>query len=90
MDRLRAMVDTYVDPALFVNSCEHSILQDTYRIERAKSENNRLDIVLNASNIARRANRIIQIAAQEMDNSEEAEYVMRISHASNCLKQSKF
>ena len=83
------MVDTYVDPALFVNSCEHSILQDTYRIERAKSENNSLDIVLSASNVARRANRIIQIAAQEMDNSEDAEYVMRINHASNCLKQSK-
>ena len=46
-------------------------------------------IVTNASNIARRANRVLQVAQQEAENSEDAAFVDNVNLASEQLKASK-
>ena len=88
MERMRCLVDSNVDAALFIQACEHSIIKDTRKAEMAVREQNSFEIVTNASNIARRANRIIQVASQEIENSEDATYIKQISNASESLKSS--
>jgi vinculin len=90
VDRLRCIVDANIDKNGFIRACEYSILKDTHKVEIAYAEQNNYNIVMNASNIARRANRILQIATQEADNSEDSVYVEQINLASNALKSSPY
>lgn len=90
MERMRCLVDANVDPSIFIRACEYSIIKDTHKCEMAVREKNSFEIVTNASNIARRANRIIQVAAQEVENSEDKEYVKQITNASEALKLSNY
>lgn len=88
MERMRYLVDANVDAAIFIKACEASIIKDTHKAEIAVRDQNNFEIVTNASNIARRTNRIIQIAGQEIDNSEDADYVMKIKSATDHVKSS--
>jgi hypothetical protein len=88
MERMRCLVDANVDPSIFIRACEYSIIKDTQKCEMAFREKNSFEIVTNASNIARRANRIFQVATQEIENSEDTEYVQHITSASDALKLS--
>ena len=46
-------------------------------------------IVLNGAQIARRSNRILQVADMELQNSEDASFVGRVNSATECLKSSE-
>ncbi len=73
---------------MFFTSSEEGILRDTEKIEDGIRCNDSPKIVANASNIARRANRVLQVAHNEVDNSEDAAFVDRVNNASENLKAS--
>ncbi|XP_071116141.1 vinculin-like isoform X3 [Haliotis cracherodii] len=86
MERLRALVDEAVDTTALIKAEEEGILRDTERIEDGIRSNDSPLIVANASNIARRANRVLQVAHNEVDNSEDPAFVDRVNSASENLK----
>lgn len=87
MERLQRLVDDSLDGELFIRACESSIVKETYETQTSVLENNNSGIITNALNIARRSNRIIQVATQEAENSEDSGYVDRIILANETLKQ---
>lgn len=87
MEHLQRLVDESLDSELFIKACENSIIRETFQTQGAVQEHNSMAIVTNALNIVRRSNRIVQIASQESDNSEEMEYVNRIQTTNEILKQ---
>ena len=90
MITLQRLVDESVDSVSFIEACEQSIIRETFLTQTAIQENNKQAIVLNALNIARRTNRIIQVAAQEAENSEENSFVTNIITANEELKKCLF
>ena len=86
MERLQKLVDDSIDTEAFIRACESSIIRDTYKTQTAVQEKNSMAIIMNALNIGRRANRIMQVAGQEAENSEEFSFVERIIDANNSLK----
>jgi hypothetical protein len=86
MDRLQQLVDDSLDSEVFIKAYEKLILKETYRMQMHVQDKNNACIIANALNIAKRSNRIIQIANQESDNSEDTEYVSRIMSANDLLK----
>lgn len=86
MERLLKLVDESVDCELFIKACESSIIKETYQTQTAVQENNNSAIVIHALNIARRSNRIIQVATQEAENSEDSMYVNKILSSNELLK----
>jgi hypothetical protein len=88
MDRLQQLVDDSLDSEVFITTYERLILKETYRMQMHVQDKNNACIIANALNIAKRSNRIIQIANQESDNSEDTEYVNRIMNANDSLKLS--
>ena len=65
-------------------------MRDTERIEDGIRTVDSPLIVANASNIARRANRVLQVAEMEAQNSEDPLFVDRVNEASENLKSSKY
>lgn len=86
MERLRGLVDEAVDTAALIRAEEEGILRDTERIEDGIRTLDSPLIVANASNIARRANRVLQVAEMEAQNSEDPLFVDRVNEASENLK----
>ena len=65
---------------------EAAILEDTVGIEGAIMAADQQSIVDNAASIARRSNRILQVAQQEVDNSEDPVFQQDVTDATNNLK----
>ncbi|XP_076450557.1 vinculin-like isoform X8 [Babylonia areolata] len=86
MERLRGLVDEAVDTTALIRAEEEGILHDTNRIEDGIRTVDSPLIVANASNIARRANRVLQVAEMEAQNSEDPLFVDRVNEASQNLK----
>ena len=86
MERIVKLVDESLDCELFIKACETSIIKETFQTQTAVQENNSSAIVVHALNIARRSNRIIQVATQEVENSEDNLYVNKILNANEFLK----
>ena len=68
---------------------EEGILKDTDKTEGSIRHQDPPGVVNNTSNIARRANRCLQKAQQEADNSEDLPFVDRINIALRNLRPSK-
>ncbi|XP_041366236.1 vinculin-like isoform X9 [Gigantopelta aegis] len=86
IERLRNLVDEAVDSSALIRAEEEGIIRDTEKIENGIRMNDSPQIVTNASNIARRANRVLQVAHNEADNSEDPQFVDRVNSASENLK----
>ncbi|KAL3841953.1 hypothetical protein ACJMK2_020030 [Sinanodonta woodiana] len=86
MERLRALVDEAVETPSLIKAQEEAILRDTERVEEGIRTVDPPKIVTNASSIARRANRVLQVAQQEAENSEDHVFVERVNEASENLK----
>lgn len=69
---------------------EEGILRDTERVEDGIRTVDSPKIVTNASNIARRANRVLQVAQQEAENSEDPAFVDNVNRASEQLRSSEW
>lgn len=68
---------------------EEAILRDTDRTEQAIKANDAAGVVNCTSSIARRANRVLQVAQQEADNSEDPAFVDRVTDSVRDLRASK-
>jgi len=86
MQGLRSMVDAVIDTAAFVRAQEEGILRDTEHTELSIQTMNQAGIIDHTSSIARRANRCLQVAQQEADNSEDPAYVERVNDARQILR----
>ena len=64
-------------------------MKDTDKTEGSIRHQDPPGVVNNTSNIARRANRCLQKAQQEADNSEDLPFVDRINNALRNLRPSK-
>ena len=69
---------------------EEGILRDTDRTEHSIKAADAAGVVNNTSSIARRANRVLQVAQQEADNSEDPKFVDRVNDAIRQLRHSEF
>ena len=88
MASLQRLVDESLDNSVaFIEAFEISIYKEIYQAQTAIQENNKQAIVLNALNIAKRTNRIIQVATQEAENSEETSFVTNVLQSNEELKQ---
>lgn len=56
----------------------------------AIKHNDAVGVVNHTSSIARRANRVLQVAQQEAENSEDPQFVDRVNEASRQLRNSVF
>lgn len=86
MERLRGLVDEAVDSSALIKAEEEGILRDTERVEDAIQMKDPPRIGAHASNIARRANRVLQVAQQEAENSEDPKYVDHVNQAASNLR----
>ena len=59
---------------------------DSAQIEQAIIDSHAPAIIENAASIARRSNRVLQVAQQEVDNSEDPLLQLEVTNASNNLK----
>lgn len=87
MEHLQKLIDENLDSELFIQACEHSIISETYQIQAAVRDQDSFPIITRALNIVRLSNRIIQVANQEAENSEEMDFVNRILNSNDFLKQ---
>jgi len=69
-------------------AAEEGILRDTDRTEQAIANMDSAGVVGSTSSIARRAHRILQVAQSEADNSEDPQFVDRVSNAVDRLRSS--
>uniref|UniRef100_A0A8W8MUS2 Vinculin n=1 Tax=Magallana gigas TaxID=29159 RepID=A0A8W8MUS2_MAGGI len=86
MERLRGLVDEAVDSSALIKAEEEGIMRDTERVEDAIQMKDPPRIGAHASNIARRANRVLQVAQQEAENSEDPKYVDHVNQAASNLR----
>ena len=78
-----------INTLCFITVTEEAILRDTERTEQAIKANDSAGIVNATSSIARRANRVLQVAQQEADNSEDPAFVDRVNGAVRDLRASE-
>ncbi|CAF0725168.1 unnamed protein product [Rotaria sordida] len=86
MEYLRCQVDEAIPSDEFVKACEEAIIHDTQQTEKAIADLNSSIIVDSTSNIIRRANRILLVACQEIENSEDSKFTTQLRQASNTFK----
>lgn len=68
---------------------EEAIIHDTQQTEKAIADLSPSIIVDSTSNIIRRANRVLLVTQQEIENSEDKSFTQRLKKAADVLKQSK-
>ena len=73
---------------VFVLIAEEGILRDTDRTEQSIKIGDAAGVVSHTSSIARRANRVLQVAQQEADNSEDPRFVDRVNESVRQLRNS--
>ncbi|XP_078687982.1 vinculin-like isoform X7 [Branchiostoma floridae x Branchiostoma belcheri] len=88
MDKLTSLVDDAVDTVAFIKACEEAIARDSEMVKVAIKNVQVQSVVNGASNIARRANRVLMVAKREADNSEDPKFVDRVNDASDTLARS--
>lgn len=88
LEKLRSMVDEAVDSVNFVSASEDAILKYTTLCENAIANRQPQNLVENASNIARLSNRVLGVAKQEAENSEDPSFISNLNRASENLQKS--
>lgn len=85
--KLRNLIDEAIDSAAFVRASEDAIRRHTQLCEMAISTRQVQSMVDNAGSIARLANRVIMVARQETNNSEDANFIARVDGATRRLQE---
>lgn len=86
IQRARSLCDEATDSADFVKASEEQMKKHSVLCEDAIAKNNPQKMVDNTSAIARLANRVILVAKQESDNSEDPAFIQRVNHAADVLQ----
>lgn len=87
--RLRGLVDVAIDTGDFIKSTEDAIRHHTAECESAIAGNQPQKMVDNTSSIARLANRVLMVAKNEVDNSEDPHYRSKVNNAADRLQGGK-
>lgn len=85
MLRMRTLCDQATDPSSFIKTSEEQMQKYTFLCEEAIRSKQPQKMVDNTSNIARLVNRVILVAQQEKDNSEDPQYIAKLAAATNKL-----
>lgn len=83
---MRNLADEATDTASFVKVTEDTILRHTEMCEDAMARQQPQQMVDNTSSIARLANRVLMVAKQESDNSEDPIFIGRVNQAADTLQ----
>lgn len=86
--RMRTLCDQATDPSDFIKTSEEQMQKYTFLCEEAIRNKQPQKMVDNTSNIARLVNRVLLVAKQEADNSEDPEFIAKLNAATNKLEQS--
>ena len=79
--RVRALCDVATDSGAFVERSVEAMAQATKGCELAIQTSNPNKMVEHASKLGRLANRVIHVARQETENSEDPAYIARLNVA---------
>ncbi|VDN97140.1 unnamed protein product [Rodentolepis nana] len=85
-ERTRNLVDEAIDAKAFIKAQERGILRDTDQIEDSVDQHCPTSVVNGTTSIALRANRVLQVAMRETENSEDPVYVDRVNEAVQRLR----
>lgn len=86
--RMRTLCDQATDPAEFIKASEEQMQKHSFLCEEAIRNKQPQKMVDNTSSIARLANRVLLVAKQEADNSEDPEFIANLLNASDKLQNS--
>ncbi|XP_043265578.1 vinculin isoform X4 [Colletes gigas] len=88
MQRARALCDEATDSGDFIRTSEEQMQKHSFLCEEAIAKSHPQKMVDNTAAIARLANRVILVAKQESDNSEDPAFIQRVNHATDILQNS--
>ncbi|KAK0167826.1 hypothetical protein PV327_001685 [Microctonus hyperodae] len=88
MQRTRALCDEATDSADFVKMSKEQMQKHAFLCEEAIAKQHPQKMVDNTAAIARLADRVILVAKQESDNSEDLPFIQRLNQAADILKHS--
>ncbi|XP_039303783.1 vinculin isoform X10 [Solenopsis invicta] len=88
MQRARALCDEATNSGDFIRTSEEQIQKHSFLCEEAIAKALPQKMVDNTASIARLANRVILVAKQESDNSEDPIFIQRVNHATDVLQNS--
>ncbi|XP_064080992.1 vinculin-like isoform X6 [Macrobrachium nipponense] len=86
IQKVRDLADEATDSAAFISASENLIKRHTAQCEASISNHEPQAMVDNTSAIARLANRVLMVAKQEADNSEDPMFVAKVNSASEQLQ----
>ncbi|KAH0560287.1 hypothetical protein KQX54_003225 [Cotesia glomerata] len=86
MQRTRALCDEATDSADFIRTSEEQMQKHTFLCEEAIAKQHPQKMVDNTAAIARLANRVILVAKQESDNSEDLSFIQRVNQTADVLQ----
>ncbi|XP_033120247.1 vinculin-like isoform X4 [Anneissia japonica] len=87
-NNLTRLVDDATDSVEFIKACEDVIRKETVEAEFAASQEQPVPFIKSTSKIARCAQRVVMVAQQEADNSEDPTFVEAVSKAAEELETS--
>lgn len=90
LTRMRNLCDEATDSADFIKASEEQMKKHTFLCEEAIKNKQPQKMVDNTSAIARLANRVLLVAKQESDNSEDPGFIDEVNRASDQLQIGKF
>lgn len=88
VQHVRALCDEATDSSEFIKMSEEQIQKHTILCEEAIRKNQPQKMVDNTASIARLANRVLMVAKQESDNSEDPQFIARVNSASDQVQGS--
>ncbi|MCL4119797.1 UNVERIFIED_CONTAM: hypothetical protein GTU68_060366, partial [Idotea baltica] len=86
IQKVRDLADAVTDSAAFIKASEDLIKRHTNGCENAISQQESQAVVDNTSAIARLANRVLMVAKQEAENSEDPNFVKKLNSAAGNLQ----
>ncbi|XP_042866263.1 vinculin-like isoform X2 [Penaeus japonicus] len=86
IQKVRDLADEATDSAAFIKASENLIKKHTAACESSIATHEPQSMVDNTSAIARLANRVLMVAKQEADNSEDPGFVAKVNAASDQLQ----
>lgn len=85
--RMRTLCDQATDPADFIKTSEEQMQKYAILCDDAIRNRQPQKMVDNTSNIARLVNRVLLVAKQEADNSEDPQFTAKLNAAANNLER---
>ncbi|XP_031330332.1 vinculin isoform X4 [Photinus pyralis] len=86
LTKVRNLCDEATDSGDFIKASEEQMRKHTFLCEEAIKNKQSQKMVDNTSAIARLANRVLLVAKQESDNSEDPAFIDEVNQASNILQ----